>query len=150
MEFRTRYSKSLPDSVTGFKCEGHSMAKQSFKDECDINNILKRYEQTGILPEIRQALEGQYGDFSQVADYQNALNSVLLAEEMFAALPAKVRDKFQNNPQGFVEFCMNPKNKDELIALGLANVQEAKPVASTPSTGVPQKGDTGGASKTSE
>lgn len=34
-------------------------------------------------------------------------------------LPAKVRSRFENDPQKFLEFCSDPKNRDEAVSLGL-------------------------------
>lgn len=96
-------------------------AKQSFKDECDINNILKSYMENGKIPSnMKDIASGKFGDFTQVTDYQNSLNIVLQANEMFASLPAAVRDRFQNDPTKFLEFTNDPKNLDEMVNLGLA------------------------------
>lgn len=38
-----------------------SLARPSFKDECDINRIVDRFTQTGLLPSLRSG-EPQYGD----------------------------------------------------------------------------------------
>lgn len=95
-----------------------TLTKQSFKDECDINNILKKYETTGSLPSL--ILENpQYGDYSDVPTYQDALDTVMKAEEQFSALSSKLRDRFDNDPAKFLEFADNPENKEELFELGL-------------------------------
>lgn len=121
MEFRTAYSKAI---FVDAGVKGPTMAKQAFRDECDINVILKRYEQTGVLPEIRADIEGRYGDFSEIQDYQGALNTVLLAQEMFEALPAKARDRFKNDPEGLIRFVADPKNAEEVERLGLGTVKK--------------------------
>jgi phage internal scaffolding protein len=102
---------------TGLVCEDPSLAQQQFKDECDINTILERFNVTGQLPV--SPLEPQFGDFSGIKDYQSALNAVLEAEESFAALPARVRERFANDPAAFVDFCLDAANRDEMKALGL-------------------------------
>ena len=48
IKFRTGYS---PHVAVQFQTSGLSRTKQSFKNECDVNNILKNYNKTGILPE---------------------------------------------------------------------------------------------------
>lgn len=99
---------------------GKSMAHQSHAQECDINTIMKRYERTGVL-EHRNRFEGSYGDFTNSpSDYQESMNAVLEAEEMFSSLPAKIRRRFHNDPGAFLEYVANPENQDEMIALGLA------------------------------
>jgi len=103
---------------------------QSFKDECDINRIMAKHRKTGIL---RQTLERpQYGDFSNLPDYQEAMNTVIQADTMFAELTSDVRERFSNDPQKFIEFCENPDNQDEAIRLGIAAQPEPDPVATDP------------------
>lgn len=97
-----------------------SRTHQSFKAECDVNNIMKKYERTGIL-EHRNTFQGQYGDFTNVPnDFHEAQNAVIAAEEMFMTLPAKVRRRFQNDAGEFIDFATDPANQEEMIKLGLA------------------------------
>lgn len=100
-----------------------SRTKQSFKEECDINNIMKRFKKTmGVdyLSKYQGYVSGEFGDFSNVVDYRSAIEQVAQAGEVFMALPAKVRAKFENDPAQFLDFCHDPANADELVALGLA------------------------------
>jgi len=108
-----------------------SRTQQSFRDECDINTILKRFNITGQLPV--GSVQPQYGDFSGITDYQSALNAVMAAQDSFLALPAKVRAKFDNDPALFVEFASDEANKDEMKALGLLSQETAQAVVSSPS-----------------
>lgn len=62
----------------------------------------------------------QYGDFSNVEEYQTSLNIVIRANDQFNALSSELRDRFQNDPSKFLEFCDNPQNSEELVKLGLA------------------------------
>lgn len=96
-----------------------SMTKQSHKEECDINFVMRRFEKTGQLPDMIRA-DARYGDFSNVPDYQESLNVVFHAQEQFAALSAKVRARFDNDPSKFLEFASNPKNSMEMVKLGLS------------------------------
>jgi phage internal scaffolding protein len=108
-----------------------SLTKQSFRDECDINNILRKFNVTGQLPV--GSVQPQYGDFSGITDYQSALNAVMAAQDSFLALPAKVRARFDNDPALFVEFASDEANKDEMKALGLLSQETAQAVVSSPS-----------------
>ena len=94
-----------------------SMTKQAFAEECDINNVMKKYEQTGVLPEGTREL--LYGDFSDVGSFQEAQDIVLLARAQFEALPARVRDRFNNSPEKFLEFTADENNRAEMENLGL-------------------------------
>jgi len=108
-----------------------SLAQQSFKDECDINNILRQFNVTGELP--ISSVQPQYGDFSGITDYQSALNAVMEAQDSFLALPAKIRAKFDNDPALFVEFASDEANKDEMKAMGLLREETVQAVVTSPS-----------------
>lgn len=96
---------------------GPSMTKQSFKDECDVNVIMRRYEMTGLLPESRQ--DAQYGDVTGL-DYQEAMLLVADARSKFESLPARVRARFDNDPGAFLAYMEDP-DPAELKELGLLN-----------------------------
>lgn len=98
---------------------GVSLTKQCFREECDINNILRKFNKTGQLPEMIKR-NPIYGDFSEPVDYQEALNIVLHADEQFRNLPARVRERFGNDPKRFLEFVSDPSNGEELVEMGLA------------------------------
>lgn len=94
-----------------------SRTKQSFKKQCDINVIMKKYEKTGLITHTKQ--HGHYGDFTNVTDYHAALNAVHEANEGFMTLPASLRKRFGNDPAKLIEFLNDSKNLDEAIELGL-------------------------------
>lgn len=134
-KFQTRYDFQRRPGV---QFTGKSRTKQSFKDECDVNNILKKYKESGIPP--REMGPGAFGDFSNVTDFQSALNAVAEAQETFASLPAHVRDFFGNDAVRFVSFSEDPKNVDKMVELGLAikrNGEANKPVIEDSGTAVP-------------
>lgn len=96
-----------------------SLAQQQFKDECDINILMKKY---GNDPVAFQALTrpgGIYADFSDLEDYQGMLQQVQNAQEAFMALPATLRARFSNDPGNLIAFLENPQNYDEGVSLGL-------------------------------
>jgi phage internal scaffolding protein len=68
------------------------------------------------------AISGTYGDFSGVHDYHTALNALIASESEFAALPAQIRNRFQNDPSNLIEFLDDPRNKAEAESLGLLNI----------------------------
>lgn len=75
-----------------------SLTKQHFKDECDVNLIMKRFKKTmGVdyLNRYQGYTGGQFGDFSRVVDYRTAIHEIQQARAVFDALPAKVRERFQ-------------------------------------------------------
>lgn len=100
-----------------------TVTQQSMADECDINNIMAQYERTGLCNHLNQ-YEGQYGDFTDVVDYQTAFNVVIKANEMFESLPSSVRKRFNNDPASFLSFVDDPANSEALIEMGLARVRD--------------------------
>jgi len=111
------YDMALVSQETGLACQDPSLAQQHMKDECDINVIVERFGVTGSLPV--KSIEPSYGDFSGVSDYHTALNKIKAAEAEFMALPAKLRAKFDHDPNALLNFLENEANRDEAIELGL-------------------------------
>ncbi len=95
-----------------------TMTKQSFKDECDINVILARWNKNEILEHVARG-RPQYGDFTNVTTYQEALDQVKAAEEAFGDLPAEIRARFKNDPQQLLLFMDDEANMDEAVELGI-------------------------------
>lgn len=122
------YDTDLVSLETSLECKDPTLTKQSFKDESDINTIIHRFGLDGQLPtNVRQP---QYGDFTGITDFHTAANAIAAANESFDEMPAHVRSRFNNDPGAFVDFCLNPDNKDELIKLGL--VEKPLPPARAP------------------
>lgn len=92
--------------------------KQSFADDCDINQIMRHWRNSGQIVHINET-PPTYGDFSNVDDYQAACDSVILAQEEFDNLPAVVRDRMNNDPGRLIAFLSDPKNLEEATSLGL-------------------------------
>ena len=124
---RTPYNYDLDaaSNESGLHCEDATLTQQHFKDECDINNILRQFNITGQLPDT--PLSPRYGDFTGISDYHTALNQVIAAEHEFMRLPADLRARFENDPAQLIQFLENMDNKDEAIKLGLVNKPEDLP-----------------------
>jgi len=117
------YDTLAASNESGLRCEDATRTQQHFKDETDINNILRMFNITGQLPS--KAITPQYGDFTGIYDYHSAMNAVIAAEDEFMTLPATLRARFDNDPQELIEFLNNPENYDEAKKLGLVKNTEA-------------------------
>lgn len=115
------------------KTEGVSLTVQSEKDNCDINKLISKYKRTGQLPPVLKT-NGQYGDFSRVGDFHSAMNSVVSAQNAFLSLPAKLRQRFANDPAQLLQFLSVKDNYDEAVKLGLAKPRPASPPEETKKT----------------
>lgn len=129
------YSRfSTPDSApVEF---GISMTQQHFKDECDINNILKSYR--GKIPASE---EPAFFMDCTVNDLQSAYSIAEDIGSRFDSLDSEVRAKFNNNPLELLEFVHNADNQTAAIELGLlpkpAPVEPA-PVEPAPAPPAPE------------
>lgn len=103
---------------TGVTCpDGDDYTQQQFKEETDINEIVRRFGLTGQMPDdVRVPVSG---DFTGVFDFQTAMNAVVEAERSFMQLPAEIRARFANDPQRLMEFVADEKNRDEADKMGL-------------------------------
>ena len=95
--FRSAYG---PKDRVISKCDDELVTKQSFRDLCDINKVLAKFDATGVLPGIRQ---GSYGDFSSDNSLQGRYDALAAAMNAFDDLPDALRKKFKN-PSGLLEF----------------------------------------------
>lgn len=111
------YDMDKVSEETGLLCDEPGVTQQEFKDECDINEIVRRFGLTGDLPD--QVRVPVSGDFTNVTDYASAMLAVRQAEEAFMELPAELRAKFQNDPQVLMDFVGDDANYDEAKKLGL-------------------------------
>ena len=134
---RTPYNYDLDaaSNESGLRCEDASLAQQHYKEECDINTILQKFNITGLLPE--STLSPRYGDFTGISDYHTALNRVIAAQDEFDGLPATIRARFNNDPAQLIEFLENSENRPEAEKLGL--VEPAVSEYSEPAQSTPEK-----------
>jgi len=119
MIIRTKRDGKSDESRKIYKGSTEMVTKQAYEGETNINNILRKYKLTGVLPNNSKAALAQFGDFSKVPSYKESLERVIAAQDMFSELPSAVRNRFRNDPQHLIEFLADKNNKDEAIKLGL-------------------------------
>lgn len=103
-----------------------SLTKQSFRDECNVNNIMAKFEKTGLLDHLNTH-QGDYGNFIGFDDYHSSMNQVREADEAFLTIPAAIRARFNNSSSEFLKFAQDPDNHDQMVDLGLAIAKPPKP-----------------------
>lgn len=94
-----------------------SLTKQSFQDECDINRIMDKFTKTGVLNHVARHKE-RYG-YATATDLREALDIIQEGQDMFDALPARVRKRFNHDPAEFLAFVQDNANYAEMADLGL-------------------------------
>lgn len=101
-----------------------SVTQQQFKEECDINEIVRRFGLTGELPDnVRMPVSG---DFSGVSDFKSAMDMIQAAQDAFMEFPGDVRARFQNDPSQMIAFLEDGKNLEEARSLGLVPLEPEK------------------------
>lgn len=132
MKFNSRYS--VTGEKPGIKFDQPSQTLQSFKDDADINCIIARFENTGVLvdPTVPVSRTPQFGDYSDMPTYQEAQNVIVAANNAFNDLSAKIRERFGNDPAAYFDFVQSLKEGSEdyveAIRLGIID----KPLDRTP------------------
>lgn len=101
--------------------EKPTKTQQHMAEACDINNVMNRWLKKGETPQWRGS--GRYADLTEF-DYQAALDITIQAKQSFAALPSRIRTRFENDPRKLLEFIGDPANKEECVKLGLFEVQK--------------------------
>lgn len=108
-------------------CSGSpEMTQQHFKDECDVNVMVRRFGREVWTPRP-DAPVGRYGDFAEAPDFLEAQLLLNRAAAQFNSLPAKVRRRFDNDPAKLLAFVGDKSNTDEARELGLLS-EVAPPV----------------------
>lgn len=102
-EMNSPWGKRKRPSVKWKK--GAEGAKQSFRDECDINNIVDRYQRSGVLPE--SDLEPIYVDARDYPDFQTIAYARAGLESHFEQLAPEEREKY-DSALDWYEYQLNP------------------------------------------
>lgn len=131
VELRDFYRPHDPVYVPGFEpgAQPKGGARQEFKDECDVNVIMAKYEGAWPPPPL-PGEEPPYMDLSYVpGTLLEAHEFIAAAEHAFIErVPAKQRlEMFGNSPFNFVEYASNPDNLPKLREWGLAPAGPAEP-----------------------
>ncbi len=106
--------------------------KQEFKDDVDINRIIEKWLKTGHAPAFLEAPGQKQSadvDISGAVDFHTAMGMVARTQQIFSSFNARIRDRFNNDPEEFLRFMENPKNAEEAIKLGIA---KPRPVPAGP------------------
>ena len=118
---------SLSPSESVKSPKGIKPAKQEFKDDADLNSIMRKFQKSGSIDHA-QIYQGTYGVASP-HQLHEAMNLVTHADTMFNELPSSIRNKFKNNAVDFLEYVQNPANAEEAKSLGISLSTEAAAAA---------------------
>lgn len=94
---------------------GVGKTDKSFAPSCDVNNIVRHYEQTGIDPYIDRQKLARF-DAVPPLTYEEAMFKVAEVKSAFALLPSQERAKHANDPTRWLEHLQaenGPQNDSE-------------------------------------
>jgi len=94
-----------------------TMTEQAHKDECDVNNIIKKYDKTGLINHVSK-INAMYGDVSPI-DFKSAQDMLIDVRRKFDEMPSDIRKRFRNSPYEMLKFLSDPENRNEAIKIGL-------------------------------
>lgn len=123
----------IPHQSVGLDTGPDSYVQQSAKEECNILNILKTYNNTGIITHSNPN-KPIYTDLPDQHDYQEALQMVQEGMDAFASLPSSLRRHFNDDPEYFLHALHDPKQRKFLEDAGIF---EKTPEPSSPSPVTP-------------
>lgn len=118
MQIRSRYA--LGDPVKGLEFHEPSLTQQQFKDECEIESLLKAHNLSQVMGIMNN--HGQqplYADVTDIPDFHDAQNHVARATEYFEGLPSDVRSRFNNSLSEFLTTLNDPGAREALTEMGV-------------------------------
>lgn len=139
---RVRKHFGWVDEETGEFIPDPGRTKQEFRDETDINKIVKDITKRGATDWLEKHDEWLKGAASVVVpniDYKTLMDQIADAENRFTDLPSAVRKGFDNDPAKFLDFVQSEGGDVELQEL----LAKALPI-------VEKKGSVGAASAPKE
>lgn len=105
---------------------GDSRVQPQHAAACSIKSIMEKHRALGINP-MRPLDPAMCGNTERIT-FAEAFNIVENATASFMDLPARVRERFANNPAELFDFISDEKNRAEAESIGLIRPKEAKPV----------------------
>ncbi len=115
IKVRSQYSPRVRVALYCDPASGNT--QQQFREEVNINNIVKKYHDTGMIQQMANS-QGSYG-YATSQSFTEAMHIVANARSEFERLPSSVRSHFENDTSKFLDAVQDPERKKEFIELGL-------------------------------
>lgn len=146
IRFANQYSNH-PLGDTPLKCNIlDNKVLQEYKDECDINYIIKQYSE-GVIDKLPVIRQNRYGDeVSLPKTFEECQNFIETVKNDFNTLPADIKKQFGNDVNRYVaefgQVFTNDKISKKFSDLGIFNskIAECNP-ASPESSLLTRRGD---------
>ena len=116
--------------------EDEGRTKQSFSEQCEINNIMARHQQGIAITHLNE--HGPNYGFATGHDFAESLRIIKTAQDMFDGLPSSIRNRFQNDPAQFLDFVQDADNRKEGEKLGIWEETPEEPPQAPPEPEQPE------------
>ena len=90
-----------------------SLTLQSERDRADIRQIMRKYEQFGIVDHMRQ-VELDFRDITEFTDWADGVRELRQAELRFMGLPSKLREVFDHDLATYMDAAEHPEKLEAL------------------------------------
>ena len=137
--------KTFQTDYTGIE----SQTDQTQAKKGDINEVLRRYRQVGIVEHLNQ-VDAQFLDVTELPqDYKQVLDYTRLAEEEFMRLPSKLREVFNHDVAEWLDAAhASPEEQDAILAkAGLGGTPDAAPDSGSAAVSTEAAGDSASTSE---
>ena len=120
MEFYTRYKRP---EVSGLVCPENSLTEQVYKDQCDLNFLIRKYHLDDDPFQLKMLVDpasrkAEFLDTTQIADIYTALFHHQHVKRIFESLDYAIQKKFDFSVDAFAEYVLTADVKD-INALGI-------------------------------
>lgn len=100
-----------------------SQTQQSAEPASNINTIMSRYRQTGVIAgppgrSIASPRKPFFGDFVGL-DFRSMMDTIIDVKNRFMTLPPRLRARFGGDPAQVIRFVEDPQNRAEALKMGL-------------------------------
>ncbi len=106
---------------------------QADSEKADINKILKRYKEVGIIENLNLT-EASFPDVTELGDFQDVMQTARIAETEFMKLPSKVREIFGHDVATWLDTAHDQEKRASLVEAGeIESVEKSAPADPQPS-----------------
>lgn len=118
------YDRDEVSKNTALVFNDESLAQQQFKDENNINLMIRKY---GVLP-VQDVNWGEFDATVIPQDFHEIQNSLKAAEDAFMTIPAEVRAQVDNDPVRFLAMVDEKQSAIRKQEMEAAKARAAKKV----------------------
>lgn len=120
------------DSQTEFLDQ--SLTIQSDAPEADIQLILKKYREVGIIDNLNLT-EASFMDVTEFTDFADLMRQTKIAENEFMKLPSKVREIFNHDVANWLDTAHDEEKRASLIEAGIIEPEQQPGTGDQPPDG---------------